>query len=218
MILNELNDKYDWHCEFDFELEYIHGLDTYRRKLEKKNLKRDLLRKIEKNKEIPEEVKNKYMKRYEMEKFYLRKGNTMERIWRKKSHFNEDKEKRRIARKRQEEKEEEERRERNRQKKAEQNYDDEDYNTNKSNKKEKEEQVTFCTDCAKSCIYCGKFGRGSSLVHVHSSCNERYKKNSVCPKCGKKLYGASRQSGAFCGGCFKHVNHCYFCSEKFSIS
>ena len=80
MILNELNDKYDWHCEFDFELEYIHGLDTYRRKLEKKNLKRDLLRKIEKNKEIPEEVKNKYMKRYEMEKFYLRKGNTMERI------------------------------------------------------------------------------------------------------------------------------------------
>ena len=80
MILNELNDKYDWHCEFDFELEYIHGLDTYRRKLEKKNLKRYLLRKIEKNKEIPEEVKNKYMKRYEMEKFYLRKGNTMERI------------------------------------------------------------------------------------------------------------------------------------------
>ena len=92
----------------------------------------------------------------------------------KKSHFNEDKEKRRIARKRQEEKEEEEQRERNRQKKAEQNYDDEDYNTNKSNKKEKEEQVTFCTDCAKSCIYNGKFGRGSSLVHAHSSCKERY--------------------------------------------
>ena len=183
--------------DFRLQLKKMHGLEDteFIQGLGEKKLKKDLLYKINTLKNIPEEVRNKYRKRYEMEKFY---GKVI--------HWSEYEEKEASYPKDKEEKEEakKEAREKKYAKIA-----------------EKRQAVQFCPDCCKGCGICGK--KSDSTFHqgvfAHPSCNERYKKNRLCGSCGVKTEIGGSFQGHVCGSCAHTVSsfHCFFCRDKIEI-
>lgn len=181
---------------YSMQLSHIHGLKfTHDVKLEKKDLKKTLLFYIKTRKDIPEEVRNKYTKRYEMEKFY---GKVI--------HWSEYEEKEASYPK---------------DKKARKETYEESHNEMYAKIAEKRQAVNFCPDCIKECGVCGE--RTESTFHVgvlaHPSCNERYRKNRLCGKCGEKTEIGGLFHGHVCGSCCHKVSafHCFFFRDKIEI-
>ena len=145
------------------------------------------------NKEIPEEVRNKYEKRYEMEKFYG-KVIPWSEYAEKEASFSKDKKARKEAYK-------------------------ESENKRKAKIAEKRQAVNFCPKCIKGCAVCRENKGDSQGLFAHPSCYAKYKDNRLCGYCGKKAEIGSLWQAGVCGSCSNKVGPyvCYYCREKIEI-
>lgn len=180
--------------DYDMQLSHIHHIkNTFDLNYGKKDLKKKFHYYLQFHKEIPEEVRNKYAKRYEMEKFY-KKVIPWSEYAEKEASFSKDKKARKEAYK-------------------------ESENKRKAKIAEKRKAVNFCPNCIKECAVCRERREGSQCAFAHPSCYEKYKKDRLCGYCGKKTEIGALWEAHVCGSCSNKVGPyvCYYCRDKIEI-
>ena len=180
--------------DYDMQLSHIHRKEfTHDVKLKRKDIKKKFHFHLKFNKEIPEEVRNKYEKRYEMEKFYG-KVIPWSEYAEKEASFSKDKKARKEAYK-------------------------ESENKRKAKIAEKRQAVNFCPKCIKGCAVCRENKGDSQGIFAHPSCYAKYKDNRLCGYCGKKAEIGSLWQAHVCGSCSNKVGPyvCYYCRDKIEI-